>query len=58
MTVRILTDSTCDLPPAVIAEHRIAGVPIRMQGEFAPVIGAHVGHSAVGLVRTQAPPRA
>ncbi len=58
MTVCIVTDSTCDLLPAVIAEHRIAVVPTRMQGEVAPVIGAHVGPGAVGLVCTQAPPRA
>jgi DegV family protein with EDD domain len=28
MTVRIVTDSTCDLPPEVIAEHKIAVVPL------------------------------
>ena len=28
MPVRIVTDSTCDLPPEVIAEHKIAVVPL------------------------------
>jgi DegV family protein with EDD domain len=28
MTVRIVTDSTCDLPPEVVAEHKIAVVPL------------------------------
>ncbi len=28
MTIRIVTDSTCDLPPEVIKEHAIAVIPI------------------------------
>ena len=28
MTVRVVTDSTCDLPAEVIAEHKIAVVPL------------------------------
>lgn len=28
MTIRIVTDSTCDLPPEVVAEHKIAVVPL------------------------------
>jgi len=34
---------------------RLPGVPIRMVGEVAPVIGAHVGPGAVGIVCTRAP---
>jgi DegV family protein with EDD domain len=34
---------------------RLPGVPIRMVGEVAPVIGAHVGPGAVGLVCIRAP---
>ena len=34
---------------------RLPGVPIRMVGEVAPVIGAHVGPGAVGLVCLRAP---
>jgi fatty acid-binding protein DegV len=37
---------------------RLPGVPIRMVGEVAPVIGAHVGPGAVGLVCLQSPPHA
>ncbi len=29
--IRIVTDSTCDLPPALLAQHRIAVVPINIQ---------------------------
>lgn len=28
MPVRVVTDSTCDLPPEVVAEHKIAVVPL------------------------------
>jgi DegV family protein with EDD domain len=28
MTIRVVTDSTCDLPPAIIAEHHITVVPL------------------------------
>lgn len=34
---------------------RLPGVPIRMVGEVAPVIGAHVGPGAVGLVCLRSP---
>lgn len=34
---------------------RLPGVPIRMVGEVAPVIGAHVGPGAIGLVCIRAP---
>lgn len=34
---------------------KLPGVPIRMVGEVAPVIGAHVGPGAVGLVCIRAP---
>ena len=34
---------------------RLPGVPIRMVGEVAPVIGAHVGPGAVGLVCIRTP---
>ena len=34
---------------------RLPGVPIRMVGEVAPVIGAHVGPGAVGLVCLRTP---
>lgn len=34
---------------------RLPGVPVRMVGEVAPVIGAHVGPGAVGLVCIRAP---
>jgi fatty acid-binding protein DegV len=37
MTVRIVTDRTCDLPSEVIAECRIAVVPIRMYSEVASI---------------------
>jgi DegV family protein with EDD domain len=36
-------------------QSRLSGVPIRMVGEVAPVIGAHVGPGAVGLVCIRAP---
>jgi len=36
-------------------QSRLPGVPIRMVGEVAPVIGAHVGPGAVGLVCIRAP---
>ena len=36
-------------------QSRLQGVPIRMVGEVAPVIGAHVGPGAVGLVCIRAP---
>jgi DegV family protein with EDD domain len=36
---------------------RLDGVPIRMVGDVAPVIGAHVGPGAVGIVCTRAPVR-
>jgi len=39
-------------------EARLPNGPIRIQGEVAPVIGAHVGPGAVGLVCTLASPRA
>jgi len=40
-------------------ESKLPGVPIRMVGDVAPVIGAHVGPGAVGLICLQAPgPRA
>ncbi len=37
-------------------EARLPGVPILMVGEVAPVIGAHVGPGAVGIVCIEAPP--
>jgi fatty acid-binding protein DegV len=36
-------------------EARFPGVPIRMVGEVAPVIGAHVGPRSVGIICVQAP---
>jgi DegV family protein with EDD domain len=36
-------------------QSRLRGVPIPMVGEVAPVIGAHVGPGAVGIVCTRAP---
>jgi DegV family protein with EDD domain len=37
-------------------EARLPDVPIQMVGEVAPVIGAHVGPGAVGIVCIEAPP--
>lgn len=37
------------------AQSRLQGTPVRMVGEVAPAIGAHVGPGAVGLVCIKAP---
>jgi fatty acid-binding protein DegV len=33
MTVRVVTDSTCDLPADIIASHNIAVVPLYINGQ-------------------------
>jgi DegV family protein with EDD domain len=47
MSVRIVTDSTCDLPPDVLAEHRIAVVPLYIN------FGAQSFLDGVDLTREQ-----
>lgn len=47
MPVRIVTDSTCDLPPEVIAEHKIAVVPLYVN------FGTHSYQDGVDLTRSQ-----
>ena len=47
MPVRIVTDSTCDLPPEVIAEHKIAVVPLYIN------FGAESYRDGVDLTRDQ-----
>ncbi|MFA5787391.1 MAG: DegV family protein [Actinomycetota bacterium] len=47
MSVRIATDSTCDLPPEVIAEHRIAAVPLHIKfGTQSDLDGAVLARAA------------
>lgn len=36
-------------------EEKLPSVPVLLEGEVAPVIGAHVGPGAVGIVWVQAP---
>ena len=47
MTVRIVTDSTCDLPPEVVAEHKISVVPLYVN------FGSESYRDGVDLTRDQ-----
>ncbi|MGD9317036.1 MAG: DegV family protein [Anaerolineae bacterium] len=48
MSIRIVTDSACDLPPDVVQAYGIAVVPMHIN------IGTHIGPRAVGFVAMQA----
>ena len=32
--IRIVTDSTCDIPAALLAEHRVVVVPVNIQSAY------------------------
>ena len=48
MTIRILTDSTCDLTEEFVYRHLLPEGNIMVE-EINPVLGAHIGPGVVGF---------